>query len=412
MAVYMDIEISFINDVLASIKHKQPFVKIYNAIVGSGKTTSVAALTHAIKSSALPQCSTLVNSHRETLSSLQAMPSSRSSVESSMEIGNMKVIYTTYEKAILREVWLTCMNVNLICVIGYWTGKKNIAFAKVEGGRLVPIPQSSLISYKYDILLCHVKILNKLISKFANDNVDIFKNHVIVLDEIRTDKINSNMEHSVGTLLAMIPTNLVIMTANIQRSGPINYYSNPSILPRIMTYTSDHVVFVPTNIYQFAKKPIDIFADIPISSKRHPIDIFGWRVPDKEHLKELLAKIKNNSFIRRFITYDVIKQENIDDDHIGKMINRGIYDPVTVFMMYTNFRDTITAIPEVEITLEDQISTIKEIPQYLLIGCKDAKELGLKIYDTIARNIRTYLISYVKIFKDLNVRLNDARKKP
>ena len=98
-------QISFINDVLASIKHKQPFVKIYNAIVGSGKTTSVAALTHAIKSSALPQCSTLVNSHRETLSSLQAMPSSRSSVESSMEIGNMKVIYTTYEKAILREVW-------------------------------------------------------------------------------------------------------------------------------------------------------------------------------------------------------------------------------------------------------------------------------------------------------------------
>jgi hypothetical protein len=297
------------------------------------------------------------------------------------------IIYTSNSKTLLREIFNRTGNLGLLTIAvslpseDYKGAGNDVMFRRFGKGddrklRIQPNELKGELS-RCNLIVCHVRTLAYLLQLFEQKDdrgrpVYTDRPYSTIVDEVSTDGLNSESEHAIGAILAFEPhefnraKNIAIFSASVKIDGPIRYLMNRS---ENTTFITNSTILVPTTLYQLGSE--DILLDV----------YMGYNDPD------IIAKVDQDAFFRRFISSESIKQlkdlepENIRDGgrrgrleaisestnrYLEKMDRYSITENHIIYSMFPHHREIRRLMPEkfepitYDVDDEDQ-ATIKSI---------------------------------------------------
>ncbi len=373
-------QVRFIDRNLEAIFSKQNETTVYSAVVGCGKSTSVASLAYALKTATVD-----------------------------FKEPKKTVIYCMWAKKVLKEIFIKSKEIGLDVLSSFETdgGRYVIKAANDTGTQNSQnIPFENILDY--DILVCHPLVLLKHLAMYDNKRrtsdssvPNILDNVIVVVDELNSERLNSTPEHALASLLAFNPKHLCVLSASIEKNKHINYLRSLSKLTVIESVN----IMTPAILRQMNGLPMDVFC---------------WQKPNT-------TKVLSNSFLRRFLSLENVL---FDDDFVSEMRYRGVFDVATMFEIFslTHAHCEIPVVGNVPLsqTMIDQrfapnkdfdIETecIKKSENYTLVSCSDSSKMACSIYGHIVRRILALLetkVNEIEVLFQKEAKIKEELGKP
>lgn len=343
---------------------------VYNGPVGSGKTTSVVLLARAIN--------IIKNSNDAD------------------KLSAKFIIYATgAQNKVKREIYINAKKLGLNVLSSYKDDRGGLVIKtpSMDKDNDIKIDNLSELE-KHDLLVCDIRILLKLLAISKDEDFDISKKAIIIMDEIITDEINSSREHQTGAIFAYKPKMLAVLSASIKTEGPINYYK----IYGDMKIIESSEILVPTYLKQF---------------NREPIDLFAW---NDNITKNLINTIGTNTFLKRFVNYQHIETITRNSENglkiVGDLLERNIFDASSIFIncppeIHNEVYKKIQRVKQDTENNEDYI--VKSENYYTLVACKDPIHY-VSIYSDVIELIGKYIKSKYNEYNDIMLRIAELEK--